>query len=259
MRLTRIHVPGPLATGAMRVLPAAAGAHVARVLRHVAGDVLHLFDGDGHESTAIITSVQRDQVTVQVGDTVPCATESPLALTLLQGVARGEKMDFILQKATELGVTRFVPLLAARSTVKLDASGIARRHAHWQGVVIAACEQSGRTRLPSLQPATALPAALASPGDAGTLPQGTAALKILLAPEPGTPSLPALLDAHADAMHSGGICLLVGPEGGLTGEECDLAVAAGYRRCRLGPRVLRTETAGLAALAVVQAMAGDWR
>ncbi|MGC4029592.1 MAG: 16S rRNA (uracil(1498)-N(3))-methyltransferase [Steroidobacteraceae bacterium] len=251
MRLTRVHLSAALQPGAVLPLPDTAARHVARVLRLAAGDALRVFDGAGHEFEAVIASVQRGQVQLRIGAAVANHGESPLAITLLQGVARGEKMDFILQKATELGVTRIVPLLMARSTVKLDDSGIAKRQAHWQAVLASACEQCGRARLPVLTPATALGAALAGEAREGDL-------RLLLAPQAGSPSLPALLGRHATTA-SDGIQLLVGPEGGFDDAELAQALAAGYLRCRLGPRVLRTETAGLAAIAALQALAGDWR
>jgi 16S rRNA (uracil1498-N3)-methyltransferase len=248
MRLTRVHVPGPLPAGT-RVLPEGPARHLVRVLRLGEGDALRIFDGEGHEFEAVIESVRRDEVTVRIGAEVANNVESPLSITLLQGVARGDKMDTILQKATELGVTRIVPLLLARSTVKLGADGIARRHEHWLAVIASACEQCGRSRLPQLDPAAQLEAALAM-GDGG--------LRLLLAPDASAASLPALLAAHPHAAQRG-VCLLVGPEGGFDEGEVTLALASGYRPCRLGPRVLRTETAGIAAITAVQVSAGDWR
>lgn len=253
MRLTRVHVPAALQPGAVLALPDTAARHVAQVLRLTTGDALHVFDGEGHEFEAIITATRRTEVEVRIGAAVPNLTESPLAITLLQGVARGEKMDLILQKATELGVTRIVPLLMARSTVKLDAAGIAKRHAHWQAVIASACEQCGRARLPALIPTAPMPMALTADGATGS-----SDLRLLLVPDTHSPSLPALLESHT-AQSTADIRVLVGPEGGFTAEEISLAVAAGYQHCRLGPRILRTETAGLAALAAIQALAGDWR
>jgi 16S rRNA (uracil1498-N3)-methyltransferase len=248
MRLTRVHVPGPLLAGT-RVLPEGPARHLVRVLRLGEGDALRIFDGEGHEFEAVIESVRRDEVAVRIGAKVTNDVESPLSITLLQGVARGDKMDTILQKATELGVTRIVPLLLARSTVKLGADGIARRNEHWLAVIASACEQCGRSRLPRLDPAAQLEAALAM-GDGG--------LRLLLAPDASAASLPALLAAHPHAAQRG-VCLLVGPEGGFDEGEVSLAVAGGYRPCRLGPRVLRTETAGIAAITAVQVSVGDWR
>lgn len=253
MRLTRIHVPGPLVPGARIALPAATASHVARVLRMAPGDALRVFDGEGHEREASVAAVQRGTVHVDLGDAVENRSESPLAITLLQGVARGEKMDFILQKATELGIARIVPLLMARSTVKLDAGGIDRRHAHWQAVITAACGQCGRARVPSLVPATTLAAWLD-----GAHGRGAQDLSLLLAPQEGSPSLPTLLQARATP-GNGPVTLLVGPEGGFDDTEVATAQAAGFLGCRLGPRILRSETAGLAAIAALQVLAGDWR
>lgn len=248
MRVTRVHVPAALSSGAQVVLPDAAARHVTRVLRLAAGDALGVFDGRGNEFAAVISSIARDRVEVLIGAPLENRSESPLRITLLQGVARGDKMDLILQKATELGVTAIRPLLTARSTVKLGAEGIAKRHAHWEGVVAAACEQSGRATLPVLAPAASLAAELSG---------GGGGLKLLLAPEEGSPGLAVLLEQHAGAAQQG-VRLLIGPEGGFDDAEAAQALAAGFLRCRLGPRVLRTETAGLAAIAALQVLAGDW-
>jgi 16S rRNA (uracil1498-N3)-methyltransferase len=248
MRLTRVHVPGPLRAGT-HVLPEGPARHLVRVLRLGEGEAIRIFDGEGREFEAVIESVRRDEVIARLGTEVANNVESPLSITLLQGVARGDKMDTILQKATELGVTRVVPLLLARSTVKLGAEGIARRHGHWLAVIASACEQCGRSRLPRLDPAAQLEVALAMRGED---------LKLLLSPDAGAASLPALLSAHPKAAQHG-VCLLIGPEGGFDEREVAQAKAYGYYACRLGPRVLRTETAGIAAITVIQVSAGDWR
>lgn len=248
MRLTRVHVPGPLLAGTL-VLPEGPARHLVRVLRLDAGAVIRIFDGEGHEFEAVIESVRRDEVAVRIGAEVANDVESPLTITLLQGVARGDKMDTILQKATELGVTRIVPLLLARSTVKLGADGITRRHEHWLGVISSACEQCGRSRLPRLEPAMQLGAALET---------GEEALRLLLSPDARAASLPSLLSAHPQAAQHG-VCLLAGPEGGFDDNEIAQAMVRGYKPARLGPRVLRTETAGIAAITAVQVTAGDWR
>lgn len=248
MRLTRVHVPGPLFAGTL-ALPEGPARHLVRVLRLDVGAAIRVFDGEGHEFEAVIESVRRDGVAVRIGAEVANDVESPLSITLLQGVARGDKMDTILQKATELGVTRIVPLLLARSTVKLGADGIARRHEHWLGIIASACEQCGRSRLPRLEPATQLQAALEA---------GEEALRLLLSPDASASSLPALLSGYPEAAKHG-VCLLAGPEGGFDDNEIAQAMARGYKPARLGPRVLRTETAGIAAITAVQVTAGDWR
>jgi 16S rRNA (uracil1498-N3)-methyltransferase len=243
MRTIRIHVDQPLAAGALLALPAQAGEHVARVLRLVAGDKITLFNGDGYDYSAVIETVGKRDVAVQVLSAASVDNESPLPLTLAQGVARGEKMDLIVQKATELGVTRIVPLLTERSEVKLDAARAEKRLAHWRAVAASACEQSGRARLPELVPAVPLEAWLRDLQDQG-------ALRLALLPE-GTQKASALRFTPA-----GGI-LVVGPEGGLGQRDVSTLTDAGFQGLRLGPRILRTETAGLAALAALQALHGD--
>src|ERR1700761_848906 len=156
MRTIRIHVELPLAVGLEVGLPAQAGEHVARVLRLTAGAPITLFNGDGMDYPAVIQAVGKRDVTVRVEAAQLGDNESPLSLTLAQGVARGEKMDLIVQKATELGVSRIVPLLTERSEVKLDPSRAEKRLAHWQAVVASACEQSGRARVPDVCPAVPL-------------------------------------------------------------------------------------------------------
>ncbi len=243
MRTIRIHVDLPLAVDAELALPGQAGEHVARVLRLVPGDAITLFNGDGMDYPALIQTVGKREVTVRVQAANPVDNESSLPLTLAQGVARGEKMDLIVQKATELGVARIVPLLTERSEVKLDASRAEKRLAHWQAVVASACEQSGRARVPEVAPAIALDAWLRSLEDDG-------ALRLALLPE-GT-QRPGELRFGA----AGGI-LVVGPEGGLGVRDVTALTEAGFQGLRLGPRILRTETAGLAALAAMQALHGD--
>jgi 16S rRNA (uracil1498-N3)-methyltransferase len=244
MRLTRVYVDAPLATGELLSLPPGPAQHLARVLRLAAGDALTIFNGRGGEYAASIETVRREQVSVHIGAHRAVERESPLATILLQGLARGEKMDQILQKATELGVTRVLPLLTARSTVKLDATTASRKQEHWQGVVIGACEQSGRNRVPEVAQPQALAAALAPV---------EASLRLVLAPDAEAASLQSLVAvANPDS-----VALLVGPEGGLGEEEIHAAELAGFVRCRLGPRVLRTETAALVALAALQFASGD--
>ena len=244
MRSIRIHVDQPLAAGAELALPAQAGKHVARVLRLTAGDPLILFNGDGADYAAAIRSVGKREVCVEVLQRQAAASESPLRLTLAQGVARGEKMDLIVQKATELGVARIVPLLTERAEVKLDAARAQKRLEHWQAVAASACEQSGRACLPQILSAQTVPAWLA------TLAVD-AALRLALLPAATT----SLRELHPGAA---GAVLVVGPEGGLGERDVAALADAGFRGLRLGPRILRTETAGLAALAALQALHGDF-
>lgn len=244
MRDIRIHAELALAIGTEWPLPAQAGEHVVRVLRLAVGDPLILFNGDGCDYPAVIVALGKREVVVRVTARQPVSNESPLALTLAQGVARGEKMDLIVQKATELGVARIVPLLTERSEVKLDAVRAEKRLAHWRAVAASACEQSGRARLPQISAAIALPAWLEGlPDDAG--------LRLALLPEAARAPRELCFDA------AGGL-LVVGPEGGLGERDVRALGAVGFQGLRLGPRILRTETAGLAALAALQAWHGDF-
>ena len=243
MRTTRIHVEQPLALGAELALPAQAAEHVARVLRMNAGDALTVFNGDGFDYTTTLTSVGKRDVMVHVDGREAVANESPLRLTLAQAVARGEKMDLIVQKATELGVSRIVPLFTERSEVKLDAARAEKRLQHWRAVVASACEQSGRVRVPEVLPAVSLQAWLESLADDG-------AQRLALLPE-GT------LRARDIGFSAAGGWLVVGPEGGLGERDVSMLQQARFQGLRLGPRILRTETAGLAALAALQALHGD--
>lgn len=237
--MTRVYVPGPLVAGRALALPPAAARHVAQVLRLSAGAAVVLFDGTGGEYDAVLDAVERRMVHVRVVAHRAVERESRLALTLAQCVSKGERMDYAIQKAVELGVTRILPVLSARSVVKLDAVRWERKLDHWRGIIIAACEQCGRNRVPELAPAVPLPGWLAS-GDG---------LRLVLAPT-ARDGVGALTPAPA-------VSLLVGPEGGLSEEEIALARQHGCTPVRLGPRVLRTETAGVAALAVLQAVWGD--
>jgi 16S rRNA (uracil1498-N3)-methyltransferase len=244
VRIIRIHVDQPLPTGAELALPAQAGEHVARVLRLGEGAPLVLFNGDGHDHDALITHVGKREVRVRIDGVRVVANESPLRLTLAQGVARGEKMDLIVQKATELGVACIAPLLTERSEVRLDPARAEKRLDHWRAVAASACEQSGRARVPLVLPARPLEAWLAG------LPRD-GALRLALLPEAGQ-SLRSL------ALGAAGGLLVVGPEGGLGERDVAALEAAAFTGLRLGPRILRTETAGLAALAALQALYGDF-
>jgi 16S rRNA (uracil1498-N3)-methyltransferase len=244
MRLTRIYVPGALVAGEEIALPAQAGEHLTRVLRLQADAPFTLFNGAGGEYSASLTTGAGKRVLARVLRHDPTERESPLDVTLLQGVARGERMDLIVQKATELGVTRIVPVLAERSVVKLDAKQRVRKREHWQAIAVAACEQCGRNRVPEL----------AEPAPVGDTVQTLRAdaLRCLLAAH-GEVSLAA---AARDERRA--VVLLIGPEGGLTDNERKFAHANGFIACRMGPRVMRTESAGLAALAILQTVAGDF-
>lgn len=243
MRLIRVFAGIALARGARVSIAGAAAEHITRVLRLGPGDPVTLFNGDGLDYPSRISSLRRGSAEVDVEGTATARAESPLALTLVQGIARSERMDLVVQKATELGVTAIQPVLTARSVVKLDAAARAKKLGHWRGIAIAACEQSGRARVPSVAEPLALPQWLQQPTPAG-------ALSLLLAPDAGRSLVATAAGARA-------ALLLVGPEGGLEESERDAALAVGYLACRLGPRVLRSETAAVAALTVLQSVAGD--
>ncbi|HEY0661113.1 MAG TPA: 16S rRNA (uracil(1498)-N(3))-methyltransferase [Lysobacter sp.] len=243
MRLTRVFVDAALAVGREISLPESAAAHLGRVLRLEVGDDCVLFNGDGHDYAARITALGKRDLRVLIDDAAAVERESPLHVTLLQGIARGEKMDLVLQKATELGIAAIAPLWSQRSEVKLDEARAEKRLAHWRGVVIAACEQSGRACVPGVAAPVSLAAALAA------LPMG--GLKLTLDPE-GELGLGTLALAPATPL-----VLAVGPEGGWSPDDRGQLRAAGFAGLRLGPRILRTETAGLAAIAALQARFGD--
>ncbi len=240
----RIYIPSPeLVDGATLRLPDSAFHHLVQVLRLRKGDTFTAFDGRGGEFGSELVEVGRREAHGRLGARLDIDRESPLDLTLAQCVSKGERMDYTLQKAVELGVTRIVPLLSSRAVVRLDADRWDKKLEHWRGVAIAACEQSGRTRVPEIAEVQALPSWLddeSAPGTRLTLdPQAAHALRELPAPD-------------------GPLTLLIGPEGGLTEYELHRAREAGFTGIRIGPRVLRTETAGVAALAALQATWGDW-
>jgi 16S rRNA (uracil1498-N3)-methyltransferase len=246
VRLTRVHVPGPLAAAGEVSLPEAAAAHVARVLRLRPGARIVLFDGSGADFLAEISEVAGSRVRARIHERIEGLPESPLAVTLVQAVSRGERMDWTLQKATELGVRRIQPVFASRSVVRLDERQGERRLRHWQAVVASACEQCGRSVLPVVEPPLELSRYLAGPRGTG--------LRLVLSPDAASSvaAIAGRLDGDA-----AGVELLIGPEGGLEAAEIAAAVHAGFEPAGLGPRVLRTETAGIAALAVLQALSGD--
>ncbi len=241
---TRIHVPGALAPGAVVPLPAPAAHHLSHVLRAAVGDEVVVFN-DGAEFAATITRIDKTGVSVKVAAGAAVDRESPLFFTLAQAISSSERMDMTLQKSVELGVARAQPLYSERSLVRLDAERTAKRVAHWQQVVVAACEQSGRNVVPPVA------APLPFTDWLGALPQaGPDELRVLLSPRAST--------RLAELPRPRRVTLLAGPEGGFTSVEAELARQYGFVALRLGPRVLRTETAALAALAAMQTLWGDF-
>ncbi|MEO7726230.1 MAG: 16S rRNA (uracil(1498)-N(3))-methyltransferase [Burkholderiales bacterium] len=241
---TRIYAPGMLATGTAVTLPATAAHHLARVLRATIGDALIVFN-DGVEFAATIARIDKHGVTVKLGGGTPVDRENPLACMLAQAISSGERMDITLQKAVELGIRSVQTLYSERSIVRLDAARTLKRVEHWRQVMISACEQCGRNIVP----------AVASPQPViewlGGLPAPRAGeLRILLSPR----AEQRLVDLPRPAA----VTLLAGPEGGYTEAETAFARQRGFIELRLGPRVLRTETAALAALAALNTLWGDY-
>lgn len=244
MHIPRILLRDQLATGDILVLDEQPAHHVRRVLRLRTGDTLRVFDGQGTEHEAVLHAINRKQVRVEIGGKIANTAEPPHAITLAQGIPRGDRMDFTLQKAVELGISAIQPVWMQRSRKKLDDARMQKRVRHWQGVLVNACEQSGRATLPEL---------LAAADYRSWLGSGQAdGLYIMLHPD-GEYTLPELERPR------GRIVLLVGPEGGISNEEMVLAKQSGYFSVRLGPRILRTETAAMAALAGMQVLWGDFR
>lgn len=242
MQRPRVHTPATLRAGTTHVLPEDSAAHVIRVLRLAAGDPIILFNGTGVDYEAVLRTVARGSVTADVGHGRAVDRESPLAITLLQGISRGARMDTVMQKATELGVHAIHPLLTERSVVRLEGERAAARVAHWQRIAISACEQCGRSVIPEIRPPSPLAAALA-----GLDPD---AVRLALDPQAGG-NMESLIAGRRR------VVLAVGPEGGFSESENRMLAAGGFHGLCLGPRILRTETAPLAALAILQFAAGD--
>ena len=248
MRLTRVHVDAALTPGSIVELPRETASHLAKVLRARSGDQLVLFSGDGREYAGAIESVRGARVTASVGHGADVDRESPFAITLVQSIPRGDRMDFIVQKATELGVTRIVPVLSQRSVVRLGAAQAESKAAHWRAVVVNACEQCGRNRLPIIEAPCPLIDYLGSDAAAGA---GTRTARFVLEPDLQATAPPEAVETLAQ--------IAIGPEGGFGAEELDAFRIAGFVKVRLGPRILRTETAAIAALTWLQTRFGDMR
>jgi len=238
-QIPRFHVAEGLRAGAKLELAEDAAHHAMRVLRLSPGEAVTLFDGSGGEYEASIVAAGRDGMSVEVGAHHAYERESPLQVTLLQGLTSTDRMDFIIQKAVELGVAAIQPVLCAKSVVRLSPERAAPRLAHWRRVAIAACEQCGRNRIPEVR--EALPVARCAAGD------GSA--KALLAPRAAMTLAQFVRNP---------LTIAIGPEAGFDDEEERLFEAAGFVAVRLGPRTLRTETAALAALAALNALRGDF-
>jgi 16S rRNA (uracil1498-N3)-methyltransferase len=239
MRLSRFFIDAPLSLGEHE-LPEAQAHYIGRVLRMAEGDALQLFDGSGTEFRGTLLEVGKKRVRVQLDDSFAGQPESPLRIHLGQGLSRGERMDWAIQKATELGVSEITPIVSERCEVRLKDERAEKRQAHWQQVAVSACEQCGRSVVPIIHSPVPL---------ADWLKRTEADLKLVLHPvaEP--------LTSH-DKPDT--LAFLIGPEGGLNDAEVEQAKAAAFHAARLGPRVLRTETAPVVALSVAQQLWGDF-
>lgn len=254
VRLTRVYVDGDLRPGGVVELPRDTAAHLAKVLRVRGGEELVLFNGDGREFQGTIDGVRGARVSASIGAARAVDRESPCEVTLLQCVPRGDRMDFIVQKATELGIARIVPVLSQRSVVRLDQRQAESKRAHWQGVAISACEQCGRNRLPQIETAQSL---LGYLGAMPPLGDGDAPLRLVLDPGPAP-------DGWSEAAHIGNfpppvgaVEVAIGPEGGFAPGELEAFRLSAFSRLTLGPRILRTETAAIAAVIMLQSRFGD--
>lgn len=239
MRLSRFYVSQPLQPGRVE-LPDTTAHYISRVLRMQAGDALQLFDGSGQEFPGLIIEAGKKTVSVELESGQPGQPDSRLQVHLGQVLSRGERMDWAIQKATELGVTAITPLFSDRCEVRLNDERSQKRLEHWQQVAISACEQCGRSSVPVIHPPVAL---------GQWLEAVEADLKLVLHPDAAT------LTSHQPPAR---LALLIGPEGGLSDGEVSAAQAAGFHAACFGPRVLRTETAPVVALSLAQYLWGDF-
>ncbi len=241
---TRLFVSGALINGANVELDGDQARYLSRALRSRVADTLTVFNGDGPEWPATITAIAKNSVTLELGESFDAGTESPLKIHLVQGISRGDRMDFVVQKATELGVKRITPVLTEYGVVKLDADRSEKRREHWQKIANSACEQSGRTRSPLID------APLPLNNWFGDKPTRVDAQLILT---PGAPISLASIEAPDTK-----VCVLIGPEGGLAEDEISHLQTLQFQNICFGPRILRTETAGPAVISAVQMLWGDF-
>lgn len=242
----RLYCPQPLAAGLVLALPAGPAHHARDVLRLGAGAVVTLLNGLGGEYAARLAEVNKHEVIAEVLGFSQRESEPPFPVTVVQSLALGDKMDWVVEKAVELGAAAIAPIAASRSVLKLDAARAAKRLAHWRAIAQTACEQCGRNRIPEIAPVASFDTWLAGAREKPGLklmlsPVHAQAFSALARPAPGTP-----------------VVLLIGPEAGLSDAEEQAAQAAGFLPVLLGPRVMRTETAALAALAAIHARWGDF-
>jgi len=240
---TRLFVSGQLINGAELLVDGDRARYLGRALRLRVGDEIIVFNGEGPEWTATIDAMTKSTATLRICDSYEAGTESPLKIHLVQGVSRGERMDYVVQKATELGIKRITPVLTEYGVVKFDEKRAAKRREHWEHIAVSACEQCGRTRLPLIDSPMSLKDWF------GSKPNDVDAELIL---RPGAPVGLTGIEAPTTK-----VCVLIGPEGGFSETEYEDATIADFDAVSLGPRVLRTETAAVAALSVLQSRWGD--
>jgi 16S rRNA (uracil1498-N3)-methyltransferase len=243
MALTRLFIRSELQTGQTLKLDSEQAHYLGRALRLRPGDALSIFSAESGEFAATLTSIGKSDGEIAVGAAIVTATESPLKIHLVQGVSRGERMDVVVQKATELGVKRISPVLTEYAMVKLEGKRASKRREHWQKIAEGACEQSGRTRPPLIDEPLPLKTWLGSK---------TSETDVDLILKPNADTAMASLKAPQTK-----VCLLIGPEGGFSDKEYEDAEVSGFKAVSLGPRVLRTETAAIAAVTVAESLWGD--
>ena len=242
MRLSRIFIPEGLMVGETVVLEGQAAHYLTRVLRLSVADAVTLFNGNGEDYSGVVREIDRQRVLISLSEKRDPGTESPLKIKLVQAISRGERMDYTVQKAAELGVYSVQPLFTSRVAVRLDDKRRAKRLEHWRGVVKSACEQCGRALVPQILEPLSLTEWLADEGDTQ---------RLVLDPDAG-------FKLSKCGISGDSVSVLIGPEGGLSPDEIKQMTAKGVTGVSLGPRIFRTETAGPAAIAVLQVIAGDF-
>jgi 16S rRNA (uracil1498-N3)-methyltransferase len=239
MRTHRFYTDIPLETGNKIQLPKEAAHHCAQVLRYKIGDRLTVFNGDSFDYLASITSIEKKRCEIEIEKRIELTNESPLKIHLIQGIAKGDKMDLIIQKAVELGVSEITPIFTERCNVKLDAKRLAKKLDHWNNIAISACEQSGRAVVPKVNSAVPIEQLAA-----------TESLSFYLEPTANKTFRDYKITDQT-------VELLIGPEGGFSEKDLRRAKEKSISGVALGPRILRTETAGLSAIAILQSQFGD--
>lgn len=241
MRIPRVYTSQPLTTGASIALEAAVSRYLMQSLRKAEGSHIEVFNGDGSQYSAIIVASGKSTVTIQIESEAQISRESPLSIHIGLAISKGDRMDYGIRKIVELGGNEITPLITQRCEVRLSKERLEKRMKHWRGIVISACEQCGRNRVPKMNEPLSL-------DQWSSRVEATA--KLILQPG-GSTSL-------ADRPTPESVALAVGPEGGFETQEVELAQEAGFERVVLGPRILRTETAPLAAISVLQYLWGDF-